>query len=230
MKTPGIHSRLVALLCRGTRSRALMVDYRLAPEHKFPAAVEDCLAAYRQLIDSGHSAQRIVIAGDSAGGNLALVTLLAARDAGLPLPCGAVALSPLTDMTFSGESMRRNDGVDPLFTRAVVDKLAPLYLPRQNAADPYLSPLFGNLDGLPPTLLMVGSSELLLDDSVRYASRANNVTLEVWHDMPHVFPVFSVLPESREAIGHICEFVVACLRNESGTRGEGLRERTVSGA
>jgi epsilon-lactone hydrolase len=209
METPRIHTMLVAKLCRGTRARALMVAYRLAPEHKYPAAVDDCLAAYRHLLDSGCAANRIMIAGDSAGGNLAIVTLLAARDAGLPLPGGVVALSPLTDATFSGESMRRNDGVDPLFTRTAVDKLAPLYLPDGHAADPYLSPLFGKLDGLPPTLLMVGSSELLLDDSVRYAVCAREVTLEVWHDMPHVFPVFPMLAEANEAIARICAFLNA---------------------
>jgi epsilon-lactone hydrolase len=207
METPRIHARLVAQFCRGTKARGLMVSYRLAPEYKFPAAMDDCVAAYRYLLDSGIAANRIVIAGDSAGGNLALVTMQAARDAGLPLPCGAVALSPVTDATFSGDSMRRNDGLDPLFTRAIVGKLAPLYVPENRATEPYLSPLFGNLDALPPTLLMVGSSELLLDDSVRYATRARNVTLEVWHDMPHVFPAFPMLAESHEAIERICAFM-----------------------
>jgi monoterpene epsilon-lactone hydrolase len=207
METPRIHARLVAQFCRGTKARGLMVAYRLAPEHKFPAAMDDCVAAYRYLLDSGIASGRIVIAGDSAGGNLALVTLQAVRDAGLPLPCGAVALSPVTDATFSGDSMRRNDGLDPLFTRAIVGKLAPLYVPENRAAEPYLSPLFGILDGLPPTLLMVGSSELLLDDSVRYATRARDVTLEVWHDMPHVFPAFPMLAESGEAIERICGFM-----------------------
>jgi epsilon-lactone hydrolase len=217
METPRIHSRLLAQLCRGAKARGLMVAYRLAPEHKFPAAVDDCVAAYRYLLDSGIASGRIVIAGDSAGGNLALVTLQAVRDAGLPLPCGAVALSPVTDATFSGDSMRRNDGLDPLFTRAIVGKLAPLYVPENRATEPYLSPLFGNLDGLPPTLLMVGSSELLLDDSVRYATRARDVTLEVWHDMPHVFPAFPMLSESGEAIERICRFMTRCFaRSTSG--------------
>lgn len=217
METPRIHARLLAQLCRGAKARGLMVAYRLAPEHKFPAAVEDCLAAYRYLLDSGIASGRIVVAGDSAGGNLALVTLQSVRDAGLPLPCGAVALSPVTDATFSGDSMQRNDGLDPLFTRAIVGKLAPLYVPENRANEPYLSPLFGSFEGLPPTLLMVGSSELLLDDSVRYAAHARDVTLEVWHDMPHVFPAFPMLAESREAIERISGFIARCFaRSTSG--------------
>ncbi len=220
METPRLHTRLLASFCRGAKARGLMVAYRLAPEHKFPAAMDDCITAYRYLLDSGIAPDRIVIAGDSAGGNLTLVTLQAARDAGLPLPSGAVALSPLTDATFSGDSMRRNDGIDPLFTRAIVDKLAPLYVPEGKAAEPYLSPLFGNLTGLPPTLLLVGSSELLLDDSVRYAARANDVILDVWHDMPHVFPAFPLLAESREAIERICEFMNDCFGSDANDRGK----------
>jgi monoterpene epsilon-lactone hydrolase len=218
METPRIHARLVTQFCRGTKARGLMVAYRLAPEHKFPAAMDDCIAAYRNLLDSGIDSKRVVIAGDSAGGNLALVMLQAARDSGLPLPAGAVALSPVTDATFSGDSMRRNNGLDPLFTRAIVGKLAPLYVPEGKAAEPYLSPLFGNLAGLPPTLLLVGSSELLLDDSVRYAARANNVTLDVWHDMPHVFPAFPLLAESREAIERICAFMNDCFGGDASSR------------
>jgi monoterpene epsilon-lactone hydrolase len=218
METPRIHATLLAQLCRGAKARGLMVAYRLAPEHKFPAAMDDCLAAYRYLLDSGIASSQIVIAGDSAGGNLALVTLQSVRDAGLPLPCGAVALSPVTDATFSGDSMQRNDGLDPLFTRAIVGKLAPLYVPENRANEPYLSPLFGSLEGLPPTLLMVGSSELLLDDSVRYATRARDVTLEVWHDMPHAFPAFPMLAESGEAIERIGEFMTRCFaRSTPGT-------------
>jgi acetyl esterase/lipase len=153
-----------------------------------------------------------VIAGDSAGGNLALVTLQAARDNGLPLPCGVVALSPVTDATFSGDSMRRNDGIDPLFTRTVAVQLATLYVPKDRVEDPHVSPLFGNLNGLPATLLLVGSSEILLDDSVRYAARASDVTLDVWHDMPHVFPAFPLLAESRPAIDRICAFMESRFR------------------
>ncbi len=216
METPRIHARLVAQFCRGAKARALMVAYRLAPEHPFPAAVNDCLAAYRYLLDSGVPADKIVIAGDSAGGNLTLVTLQAARDSGLALPCGAVALSPVTDVTLSGDSVRRNDGLDPLFTRAIADQLATLYVPNGKAEDPYLSPLFGNLAGLPATLLLVGSSEILLDDSVRYAARARDVTLDVWHDMPHVFPAFPLLAESREAIDRICAFMESRFRATSG--------------
>ncbi len=208
-ETPRVHRWLLAQFCGGAQARGFLVAYRLAPEHPFPAAVDDCLAAYRYLLDSGIASHRIIVAGDSAGGNLALVTLQSARDAGLPLPAAAVAISAVTDATFSGDSMQRNDGLDPLFTRASVARLARYYVPEGRAAHPSLSPLLGNLAGLPPTLLIVGSSELLLDDAVRYAARATGVTLDVWHDMPHVFVAFSELAESREAIDRICRYMSA---------------------
>ena len=208
METPRIHTRLLAKLCRGAHARGFMVSYRLAPEHPFPAAVDDCLAAYRHLLDAGYAPSDILVAGDSAGGNLALVTLLGARKACLPLPCGAVALSPFTDGTFSGESMRRNAGHDPLFDEDVFRPVATLYVSGEvDAMHPFLSPLFADLDGLPPLMLIAGSSELLLDDSVRLAARARDVTLEVWHDMPHVFPAFPLLREAPIAIENICRFV-----------------------
>ena len=207
-ETPASHTALLARMCRGTRARGLMVNYRLAPEHPYPAAPDDCLAAYRFLLETGQDPARIVIAGDSAGGNLALVTLLRARDAGLPLPAAAVVLSPVTDVTMSGDSIRRNDGHDPMFTAATFAALAPLYLPREeDRKDPYASPLFGDLTDLPPVLLIVGSSELLLDDSVRFACKCPSATLTVWHDMPHVFAAFPFLPEANDAVTRISAFV-----------------------
>lgn len=207
LETPRVHTQLVAQLARGAQARAFMVSYRLAPEHPFPAAVDDCLAAYRHLLDSGHAAADIVIAGDSAGGNLALVTTIAARDAGLALPAAVVAFSPFTDGTFSGDSIARNDGHDPLFRPAIFNALADVYAPGADPRDPRISPLFADLRGLPPALLQVGSGELLLDDSVRYATRARDVTLEVWHGMPHVFVAFSLLRESAQGIEHACAYM-----------------------
>jgi monoterpene epsilon-lactone hydrolase len=210
METPQMHAALVRRLCRGARARGLMVNYRLAPEHRYPAAADDCYAAYRYLLESGYAPGQIVIAGDSAGGNLTLSTLLRARDLGLPLPCAAVALSPLTDVTLTGDSISRNDGHDPVFTAAVVAKLAPLYLPSGvMPSDPYVSPLLGELTGLPPILLIVGSSELLLDDSVRFASKCPSAAVTVWHDMPHVFPLFPFLRETDDAINRISTFLDA---------------------
>lgn len=207
-ETPQLHSALVARICKEARARALMPSYRLAPEHPFPAAIDDCVAAYRFLLDSGVDAASIVVAGDSAGGNLALVLLLRARDENLPLPAAVVTLSPLTDGSFGGDSIQRNNGHDPMFVPGIFEACGPLYMPDQELArNPYLSPLFGDLTSLPPVLMMVGSSELLLDDSVRFAGKCPSATLEVWHDMPHIFPAFDFLPEAVEATRRIGRFI-----------------------
>lgn len=207
-ETPQFHGALLARICREARARGLMVSYRLAPEHRYPAALDDCLAAYRWLLAQGQEPGRVVVAGDSAGGNLTLALLLRLRDEGLPLPAGAVALSPVADLTFSGESVRRNDGIDDMFSADLMDNLVPVYLPRRElCAHPHVSPVFGDCTGLPPLLLVVGSTELLLDDSVRVAQRWPGATLLVWHGMPHVFAGFDFLPEAREAIRRIGRFM-----------------------
>ncbi len=211
METPSLHSSLVARIAKEARARALMPSYRLAPEHPFPAALDDCMSAYRFLLDSGFRPADIVVAGDSAGGNLTLALLLRVRDEGLPLPAGAVAMSPLTDATFGGDSIRRNEGHDAMFAPALFFALAPLYVPDEKLREnPYASPLMGDLDGLPPILILVGSTELLLDDSVRFASRCPSATLEVWHDMPHVFPSFEFLPEAVDATERMGRFMREC--------------------
>lgn len=207
-ETPMFHGALLARICRESRCRGLMPSYRLSPEHRYPAALDDCLAAYRWLLEEGHEPARIVVAGDSAGGNLTLALLLRLRDEGLPLPAGAVALSPVTDLTFSGESIRRNDGVDDMFSADSMDALVPVYLEdRALRSDPRVSPVFGDFTGLPPLLVIVGSTELLLDDSVRVAQRWPESTLLVWDGMPHVFVGFDFLPEAREAAQRIGRFV-----------------------
>jgi epsilon-lactone hydrolase len=211
-ETPVFHGALLARICRESRARGLMVSYRLAPEHLYPAALDDCIAAYRWLLEQGIEAGRIVVAGDSAGGNLTLALLLRARDEGLPLPAGAVALSPVTDLTFSGDSVRRNDGVDDMFSADLMDALVPAYLPQRDlCTHPHVSPLFGDFTGMPPLLLIVGSTELLLDDSVRLAHRCPSAQLLVWHGMPHVFPCFGFLPEARAATQRIGRFVRECV-------------------
>lgn len=221
METPALHGAMLARICRAAKARALMPHYRLAPEHPYPAALDDCLAAYRFLLDGGTAPEDIVVAGDSAGGNLALALLLRARDEGLPFPAAAVALSPLTDGTLGSDSIRRNDGHDAMFRPQLFDAFAALYVPDRNlAAHPHVSPLFGELTGLPPILMIVGSTELLLDDSVRFASKCPSVTLEVWHDMPHVFPAFEVLPESGVAIERIGRFVRQSLSAAQGEKAE----------
>lgn len=204
---PNAHGLLLEKLCTAAGARGFYVDYRLAPEHPFPAASDDCLDAYRFLLDSGIPAGSIVIAGDSAGGNLTAGTALRARDAGLPLPAALVMMSPVLDATFSGASVTRNDGLDPLFRACVFETLASGYVPAQARREPYVSPLFADLAGLPPSLVLVGSSELLLDDSVRFAQRAPGATLEVWHAMPHVFPAMHGLAEAEAAIRGMGDFM-----------------------
>ena len=216
-ETPRFHGALLARICRETRARGLMLSYRLAPEHPYPAALDDSVAAYRWLLGQGIDANRIIVAGDSAGGNLTLALLLRARDEGLPLPAGAVALSPVADFTFSGDSVQRNDGVDDMFSADLMPGLVPVYLPQADLrTHPHVSPLFGDYAGMPPLLLIVGSTELLLDDSVRVAQRCPGAQLLVWDGMPHVFPGFDFLPEAREATLRIGRFMRECLAAQAG--------------
>lgn len=211
MLSPATHRPLVWRLARKSSVRALVPDYRLAPEHPYPAAVDDCLAGYRWLLAEGVPARDIVIAGDSAGGALTLTTLLAARDAGLPLPAGAVCLSPVTDLTLSGEShtTRVDDEamLSPGFCRAVVQ----LYLCGGDPRAPLASPLYADLRGLPPLLVHVGTHELLLDDARRLVTRARaagvDVTLREWDGLWHVFHAFGFVPEAKQAIDEIAAFV-----------------------
>ncbi len=214
-ETPKFHGAMLARICRVAHARGLMLSYRLSPEHRYPAALDDCVAAYRWLLDQGIDSSRIIIAGDSAGGNLTLALLLRARDERLPLPAGAVALSPVADFTFSGDSIRRNDGVDDMFSADLMEALVPVYLAQPDLrTHPHVSPVFGDYAGMPPLLLIVGSTELLLDDSVRVAHRCPSAQLLVWDGMPHVFPGFDFLPEAREATERIGRFMRECLAGE----------------
>ena len=210
---PATHAAMVARWCRPLGARALMVDYRLAPEHPYPAGVDDCYAAYRWLLGQGIDAHQVVIGGDSAGGNLALATLLRAKAAGEPLPACAVLLSPVADFTLSSRSLVTNERRDPMFTLPAMLKLRAHYAPPERSLDPTVSPLFGDFHGLPPLLLQAGSTEMLLDESVRIADKAHasgvDVELEVWRSMPHVFQAMSLLPQSGEAIESIVRFIRA---------------------
>lgn len=216
MHLPGVYRRLVTLLSTLTGMRVLMPDYRLAPEHPFPAAIDDCFAAYGWLVDQGHAERPLVVAGDSAGGGLTMVTLMRARDAMLRMPDCAVMLSPAADLTFSGPSVRYNADADPMFSITAIDLLADKYCPGHDLPNPRLSPLFGSWDGLPPLLFHVGSTEMLLDDSVRAHDRARqagvDASIEVFRDLPHVFHAFGWLPETRSAMVAISEFVASHAR------------------
>jgi acetyl esterase/lipase len=208
---PATHAGLVARWCRRLGARALMVDYRLAPEHPYPAASNDCLASYRWLRAQGADAHQLVIAGDSAGANLALATLHRLKATGDELPACAVLLSPLADFTLSGESLVTNARADPMLTLAGVLKMRRFYAPPERYLDASVSPLFADFHGLPPMLLQVGSTEMLLDDATRVAARAHAagvpVELEIWERMPHVFQVMSTLPQSAAAIASIVRFI-----------------------
>lgn len=197
-----------------TRAQALWLDYRLAPECPFPAAVDDALNGYRWLLESGVEARRIVVAGDSAGGGLSLAMMLAARDAGLPLPGGAALLSPWTDLAGEGESVVSRRATDPMLNGHGLPKAAQRYLNGADPRTPLASPLYADLRGLPPLLIHVGDREILLDDSIRLARRAEEagveVTLRVWPGLFHVFPIFpSILPEARIAVDEMVSFILA---------------------
>ena len=208
------HRAMIARIARTSNARAIAIDYRLAPEHPFPAAVEDATAAYRWLLAQGCKPGRIVIAGDSAGGGLTLALLLAIRDAGLPMPAGTVPISPWTDLEGTGESVRTRAAKDVMVSQDDLASSAMQYYGAHDPRDPLVSPLHADFRGLPPMLIQVGDAEILLDDATRVAARAKaadvQVELEVWDEMPHVWHVFAkLLPEGQQAIDKIGKFVIA---------------------
>ncbi|MEV6057804.1 alpha/beta hydrolase [Streptomyces sp. NPDC052107] len=192
---------------------AYSVDYRLAPEHPFPAAIDDALSAYRALLDRGQDPSTIAFAGDSAGGGLTVTTCLAARDAGLPLPAAVVTFSPGLDATRTGESMDTKECIDPILTRKSVEHTGAMYLAKQDPHQPMLSPaVLADLTGFPPMLIQVGTNEILLDDSTRLAARARaagvDVILDITADVPHVFQSFAgVLDEADQALDRAALFL-----------------------
>ncbi len=214
--SPRTHRSYVSKLAYRTKVPIWVPDYRLAPEHPFPAGLEDCLAVYEHLLDSGIPPGGIVLAGDSAGGNLSLAMLVALRDRGLPLPAGAVGLSPATDLTGGSASHETQAAIDPWFAGHGGDVIAEWYAGREDPSHPWISPLFADLRGLPPVLLHVGDHEILRDDSTRFGerARANDVDAQVvvWPEMFHVFHLFTpLLPESVEANREVVGFVNARL-------------------
>jgi len=213
------HRPMWARISAATGCAVLAVDYRLAPEHPFPSGLEDCLTAYEFMRDNGpggpHRADSVFVAGDSAGGNLALALLVEAKERGLDLPDAAVAMSPGTDATASGESRTSRIDVDPIVpvVGQLVASLGVAYVQDPSLVrDPRVSPLFGDLAGLPPLLVQVGDAEILLSDSTMFVDNALaagvDATVEVWEDMPHVFHAFAgFLPEADQALSHIAEFL-----------------------
>jgi epsilon-lactone hydrolase len=210
------HRQLAARISAGADASVLLLDYRLAPEHPFPAAVDDAVDAYRWLLDQGRSAAELVIAGDSAGGGLAVATLLAARDGGLPLPAAAVCLSPWADLELVGPSMEGNATTDQLLGFAVLADMRDTYLGGRDPREPLASPIHADLAGLPPLYLQVSASECLLDDALRLAeivtAAGGEVTVDRWDGLLHVFQLFATLPETTDAMTRIGDFIKARTR------------------
>jgi monoterpene epsilon-lactone hydrolase len=195
-----------------TSATVLCIDYRLAPEHPYPAALDDAVAAYRWLLADGAVPQRMAVMGDSAGGGLTFATLLRLRDEGVRMPAAAVALSPWTDLALTGESIRTNARAESMLNADQASAIAGFYLGGADPRHPYVSPLFGDPVGLPPTLIQVGSDEVLHDDAVRMAERLRaagcSVEIEIWPRMPHAWQLFArVLPEARKAVARIGAFI-----------------------
>lgn len=210
--SPLSHRHLVAELGRAAEAAALSLDYRLAPEYPFPAAVEDAVTAYAWLLDQGISPNRIVIAGDSAGGGLTVATMLLLRDRGIALPAGGVCISPWADLTISAESYKTKADVDPMLNKDQLMMMAAAYLAGADPRSPLASPIFADLKGLSPLLIQVGTDEIILDDSLVLAERAKEAgvacTLEVSEEMIHVWHFFyPLVRQGREAIARIGEFV-----------------------
>jgi len=212
MGSPNTHRSLGGEVSRAAQAVVLMVDYRLAPESPFPAAVDDSVAAFEWLLAQGSKPQNLAVAGDSAGGGLAAATLLALRDRKLPLPKAAVCISPWSDLTCTNDSYKTRAAADPMVTTDGIGNMASLYLQGADPKNPLASPNFAELRGLPPLLIHVGRDEVLLDDSIKLHERAKaagvDSTLEIWDDMIHVWHAFHpMLPEGKQGITRVGAFL-----------------------
>src|SRR3984885_14251945 len=206
------HRALIRRISEACGCRVLAINYRLAPEYRFPAPLEDALAAYGWMLDQGLRPENIAFAGDSAGGNLVLTTMLGLHDRGLPLPAAGVLMSPWTDLAATGETYVSRADADPIHQRPMIAALAKNYLGEGgDPRDPLASPLYADLAGLPPLLIQVGDRETVLADSTMFADKARAagvaVELQVWDGMIHVFQMFAELPEAHRAVASIAEFL-----------------------
>jgi acetyl esterase/lipase len=210
------HRTMISRISRASGARALSVDYRLAPKHRFPAALDDGLTVYRWLLSAGADPQRIVVGGDSAGGGLAIALMVSLRDGGEPLPGASVGMSTWCDLTMSGNSVEANADTELLVPPRVLTLFADAYMGEEDRANPFASPVFADLSGLPPLLLLVSDAESLLDDSKALANAARaagvDVSLEVSEGLIHHWPIYAGnVPEGQQAIDRIGEFVRAQL-------------------
>lgn len=213
---PATHRDLAGRISKASGVSLLVLDYRLAPEHPYPAAMDDAVAALRWMNDNGPngpaSARATFVAGDSAGGGMTLATLVSARDAGIRMPDAAVTLSAWTDLACTGETLQTRVDVDPMVTEALLQRMIGEYMQGADVKQPLASPLYADLSGLPPLLMQVGDAEVLLDDTTRVAEKAKaagvDVSVELYPEMMHIFQLFAaVLPEGQQAIGRIGEFL-----------------------
>ena len=218
--SPDTHRAMLAKLAQLSGTMACLPRYRLVPEHPFPAGLDDALAAYQDLLEQGYDADQIILGGDSAGGGLALALLHTLIAEGRPVPAGVFCLSPLTDLTFSGESWTYNAKREVLLPAERAIELVAMYLGAQDATDPRASPLFGAFTSAPPVYLTVGDSEILLDDTLRMAERLRqcgvDVSCDVAQDLPHVWPLCQgLLPEADASLAQISDWIVARLEAQA---------------
>ena len=219
--SPRTHRPITAKLAQALPARVFALDYRLAPEYPYPAAQDDVVAVYRDVLERVNAA-RIAVVGDSAGGNLVLTSILRARDEGLPVPAAAVAMSPWTDLTGSGQSVVANAACEAMLPGERIEQAARVYAPQADLTQPYLSPVFADFAGFPPLLLHVGTTEVLRDDATRTLSAAReagvDAQLRLWEDLPHVFQIFARhLPAARVAIDEMVEFLSEALEASATT-------------
>ena len=224
---------LASEIGRRTQAKVISVDYRLAPEHPYPAAVDDALAAYEALLQSGVDPSDIAFAGESAGGGLAIATLVNARDHGLPLPAAAFVMSPYADLSLAGTSMETRHEVDPLLSREALQARVTDYTSGQDPALGLISPVFADLSDLPPLIIQAGTHEVLLDDALRLAQRAASadveVTLDITPGVPHVFQAYyPILGEAAAALDRAGQFLSAHLAGAERFTEERKAERTLS--
>jgi epsilon-lactone hydrolase len=233
--SPRSHRAVTWRMSRACRAKVLALNYRQPPDWHFPAPLDDTISAYRTLLAQGYRPENIIFAGDSAGGNLALVAMLRLREMGLPLPSSAVLISPWADLSCSGDTFTTNAGADPLLPVNAIRFAAKSYSAGEDPHHPLISPVYADLTGLPPLLIQVGSTEVLLSDSERIAANAQrdgvSCRLQVWQNMMHVFHVMAAwLPEAQLAVAEIGAFAEQSIASAGGEKAVRQRARLVSGS